>query len=117
MPPAFPAIGRCSALNELSVALYVRGFGRVAFPARYAAFDALLDTSPCRARRLREAWRSTDAELPVDGHAYCTAGATPGADCGVPDFVVFLPFVRFGVGQVLAASTAPDWFKQYAAHQ
>lgn len=115
LDPAFPLIGRCAALNELAVALYIRPYATTVLENRYQTFTKMLAASDCRLRRLRRAWAgSGEGELPLNGQAFCQAsGGSGGVVCDAPDFAVKLPFVRPAIGAVLASTATPDWLKFY----
>lgn len=115
LDPAFPMVGRCAALAELSVPLFLRPFAGPVLPARYATFTTMLNESDCRLRRLRAAWATTgEGEVPLSGDVYCrTTRSSTAAICDTPDFVVRLPFIRPAIGAALASTAAPDWLEHY----
>lgn len=115
LDPVFPLVGRCAALSELAVPLYIRPFASTVLAERYAALTKMLDESDCRLRRLRRAWATTgEGELPLSGDAFCkSAGTSGGVVCDAPEFAVRLPFVRPAIGAVLASTATPDWLKLY----
>lgn len=114
LAPDFPMVGRCAALNELAIALYVRPWATAALPSRYETLTRMLETSDCRLRRLRHAWATSgEGELSLSSQAFCQTSGTSGGICDAPDFWVRLPLVRPAIGSMLAASSTPDWFKRY----
>jgi hypothetical protein len=110
-----PAVGRCTGLRESGgMAHYMRSFGEDVFAERYAVIGSAIEQSPCRLRRLREAWRTNDpsGRLPNDGSALCQAGE-PRDSCGYPAIVVHMPGMRSFMAVTLATVAAPEWFRQY----
>lgn len=116
LDPAFPLVGRCAALGELAVSLYIRPFASAVVPGRYATVTRMLDESDCRLTRLRKAWAASgEGELPLSGQAFCKSGVagSGGVVCDAPDFAVRLPFIRPAIGAILASTATPDWLRLY----
>ena len=112
------AVGECAAMREgFGQAFFLRGYLQDQLPERYASMGTTLESSGCRLRRLRLAWKNPEpsaGQLPVKGSALCMQ--EPGieaSECAVPDGAILFPFARAFIGDNLVTLATPDWFKKY----
>jgi hypothetical protein len=112
-----PSIGGCAGLNEgIVMAHFLRRFSERELPERYASLTKAIETSSCRLRRARVAWKANDTagQLPDSGEALCQSDLYVNMkDCPYPRAIVLFPFARTLIGDMLVQVSWIDWFRWY----
>lgn len=108
---------RCSGLQEgISGADFLRPFVFGTYKERFARLDRELSSSTCRLRNARESWSAAQTQTVRQNlaHFCATVGKdNAGEFCKVSGALVFLPFLREGIGETLLSIAAPDWWRKY----